>query len=74
MSEELSKAEFKKEFKYSESTYQRRMKEFKSSPFSAGYKAVTGKEIIIDADLFREFRRWKADNNFRVRTRMEETA
>ncbi|MBO1095620.1 hypothetical protein FQS90_03520 [Enterococcus casseliflavus] len=73
MTEELSKAEFKEEFKYSESTYQRRMKEFKSSPFSEGYKAVTGKEIIIDADLFREFRRWKADNSFRVRTRMEAT-
>ena len=74
MADELSKAEFKEEFKYSESTYQRQMKEFKSSPFSEGYKAVTGKEIIIDADLFREFRRWKADNNFRIGTRKETTA
>lgn len=66
LSEELSKAEFKEKFKYSESTYQRRMKEFKKSPFCEGYSAVTGKEIIIDVESYKKFRRWKASNSFRV--------
>lgn len=64
---DLSKSDFKKEFNYSESTYQRRMKEFKKSQFSEGYKPVTGKEIWIDTDLYRQFGAWKAQNNLRVR-------
>ncbi|WP_086349908.1 hypothetical protein [Candidatus Enterococcus clewellii] len=67
MPNELRKADFKKEFNYSESTYQRRMKEFKKSEFKAGYKAVTGKEIWIDLDSYRQFKDWKAENSLRVR-------
>lgn len=67
MGDELRKAEFKEEFNYSESTYQRRMKEFKNSPFSEGYKAVTAKEIWIKLDEYRAFKDWQADNRFRVK-------
>lgn len=67
MVQRLSKAEFKEKYKYSESTYQRRMKEFKNSRFSEGYNAVTAKEITIDVDLYEQFRTWRSKNRFRVR-------
>lgn len=67
MVQRLSKAEFKERYQYSESTYQRRMKEFKKSRFSEGDNAVTAKEITIDVDLYEQFRTWRSKNRFRVR-------
>ncbi|MCH3259451.1 hypothetical protein LDA53_11300 [Enterococcus faecium] len=66
MVQRLSKAEFKEKYKYSESTYQRRMKEFKKSRFSEGYNAVTSKEITIDVDLYEQFRTWRSKNRLEL--------
>lgn len=52
---ELTKKQFKEKFGYSESTYQRRMKEFKESNFSNGYINPTPKEIWIDEMIYRNF-------------------
>jgi len=42
----LNKKDFKKKYKYSESTYQRRMKLFKKNPkYEDGYIAPTKNEI-----------------------------
>ncbi|MFD1901729.1 hypothetical protein [Enterococcus termitis] len=67
MPNDLRKADFKKHLNYSETTYQRRMKEFKKSPYKAGYKAVTAKEIWIDLDLYSKFRDWYATNSLKVK-------
>lgn len=67
MTNDLTKAEFKEKFHMSESTYQRRMKLFKESPFRSGYKAVTSKDVWIDVDLYHQFKDWLAANSMRVR-------
>lgn len=74
MTTDLIKVDFKKKFKMSESTYQRRMKLFKESPFRSGYKPVTSKEIWIDVDLYHQFKDWLASNSLRVRKEKEEKA
>lgn len=67
MSNKLCKKKFKEELRYSETTYQRRMTEFKKSPFKQGYESVTAKEILIDIDQYNKFRSWKANNRYRAR-------
>lgn len=52
----LNKNDFKKKYKYSESTYQRRMKLFKKNPkYEDGYIAPTKNEIWIKPEIFDEF-------------------
>lgn len=52
----LSKVEFKKEYKYSESTYQRRMKEFKGNlDYLGGYYSPTRNEVYINPKVYDQF-------------------
>lgn len=51
----LKKEEFKEKRGYSESTYQRRMKIFKSSEFRRGYVAPTKNEVYINTNLYDQF-------------------
>lgn len=57
----LSKVEFKEKYKYSESTYHRRMNLFKKSKFRQGYIAPTSNEVYIDIDLYEKFLKAQSD-------------
>lgn len=51
----VTKSEFMKRMGYSESTYQRRMKKFKSPEYRDGYIAQTPNEVYIDIDIYKRF-------------------
>lgn len=58
----LSKVEFKKEYKYSESTYQRRMKEFKGNlDYPDGYYSPTRNEVYINQKVYDQFLKDKSN-------------
>lgn len=60
----LTKAEFKKKYGYSESTYHRRMDEFRKSEFKAGFVAPTQNEVYIDVELYDQFLKAKSAKRF----------
>ena len=52
----LSKKDFKEKYGYSESRYQRRMKNFKFNPdYPNGYVAPSKNEVWIQPDIFDQF-------------------
>lgn len=59
----LSKQEFVDKYRMSATTYHRRMKKLRETEcFNMAYSAVTNKEIIIDTDLYDQWRMWYAHN------------
>ncbi|WP_122645730.1 hypothetical protein [Enterococcus mediterraneensis] len=64
----MDKQDFMKKYKYSDSTYKRRMAVLKSTEhFSRAYQRVTAKEVRIDTDLYDQFLAYLALNRLRTR-------
>lgn len=64
----IDKQDFMKKYKYSASTYHRRMAVLKSTEyFSRAYQRVTAKEVRIDTDLYDQFLEYLAVNRLRTR-------
>lgn len=64
----MDKQDFMKKYKYSDSTYKRRMAVLKSTEhFSRAYQRVTAKEVRIDTDLYDQFLEYLAVNRLRTR-------
>lgn len=64
----LSKAEFKKKYGYSESTYQRRISKLKKTEFFCkAYKRPTSKEVIIETDLYDLYQDFESYNRLLTR-------
>lgn len=64
----IDKKDFMKKYKYSDSTYKRRMAVLKSTEhFSRAYQRVTAKEVRIDTDLYDQFLEYLAINRLRTR-------
>ncbi|MGM0124895.1 hypothetical protein IGI37_002289 [Enterococcus sp. AZ194] len=64
----LSKKDFKEKYKYSESTYHRRINLFKQSKFRKGYIAPTKNEVHINIDLYEQFLKEKSAERLHYQT------
>lgn len=64
----IDKKDFMKKYKYSDSTYKRRMAVLKNTEhFSKAYQRVTAKEVRIDTDLYDQFLEYLAVNRLRTK-------
>ncbi|WP_167628976.1 hypothetical protein [Listeria valentina] len=62
----LSKEMFMEKYDYSESTYQRRISEFRSNPeFKKGYVSPTNSEVWIIEEIYQAFLIWKSNNKYK---------
>lgn len=68
MNKTLSKNEFLEKYKYSESTYQRRMSKLKNTEiFCDAYIRPTSREVRIDVELYEQFLRYESCNRILTR-------
>ncbi|WP_179946601.1 hypothetical protein [Listeria sp. ILCC792] len=62
----LDKETFKEKYKYSESTYQRRINELKNnSEYREAYVNPTSSEVWIIEEIYQQFLIWKSKNKYK---------